>query len=47
LLALAEAGKADYLVTGDMSDLLPLIRHKATCTVAARDFAALAAGKAL
>jgi uncharacterized protein len=41
LLALAEAGQADYLVTGDKSGLLALASHKATRIVAARDFAAL------
>ena len=41
LLALAEAGKADYLVTGDKSGLLALDRHKGTHIVSARDFAAL------
>jgi hypothetical protein len=41
LLALAEVGKADYLVTGDKSGLLPLDRHKGTQIVSARDFAAL------
>lgn len=39
LLALAEAGKADYLVTGDKSGLLPLRKHKATIIGSARDFA--------
>ncbi|HEY2547854.1 MAG TPA: putative toxin-antitoxin system toxin component, PIN family [Candidatus Acidoferrum sp.] len=39
VLALAEAGAADYLVTGDKSGLLTLRRHKATAIVAARDFA--------
>jgi len=39
-LALAEAGKADYLVTGDKA-LLALDRHKTTQIVSARDFAAL------
>jgi putative PIN family toxin of toxin-antitoxin system len=43
LLALAEAGQADYLVTGDKSGLLPLASHKATRIIAARDFAALLA----
>ena len=43
LLALSEAGKADYLVTGDKSGLLALGRHKATQIVSARDFAALVA----
>ena len=41
LLALAEAGKADYLVTGDESGLLALDRHKVTQIVSARDFAGL------
>jgi putative PIN family toxin of toxin-antitoxin system len=41
LLALSEAGKADYLVTGDKSGLLSLSRHRATRIVSARDFAAL------
>ena len=38
LLALCEAGKADYLVTGDKSGLLALIRHRATRILSARDF---------
>jgi uncharacterized protein len=37
LLALSEAGKADYLVTGDKSGLLALGRHKGTQIVSARD----------
>jgi len=41
LLALSEAGNADYLVTGDKSGLLALGRHKATRIVSASDFAAL------
>jgi putative PIN family toxin of toxin-antitoxin system len=41
LLALSEAGNADYLVTGDQSGLLTLDRHKATRIVSAREFAAL------
>jgi len=41
LLGLAEAGKADYLVTGDKSGLLVLARHKSTRIISARDFAAL------
>jgi hypothetical protein len=41
LLALSEAGKADYLVTGDKSGLLALTRHQATRILAARDFAVL------
>ena len=43
LLALCEAGKADYLVTGDKSGLLALGRHKGTQIVSARDFATLLA----
>ena len=43
LLALSEAGKADYLVTGDKSGLVALGRHKGTQIVSARDFAALVA----
>jgi len=41
LLALSEAGKADYLVTGDKGGLLALGRHQATRIVSAREFAAL------
>ena len=41
LLALSEAGKTDYLVTGDKGGLLALDRHKNTRVVSARDFAAL------
>ena len=41
LLAVSEAGKADYLVTGDKSGLLALDRHKATRIVSAGDFAAM------
>jgi len=41
LLALSEAGKADYLVTGDKRGLLALHRHKATRIVSAREFVAL------
>jgi len=40
LLALCEAGNADYLVTGDKSGLLSLDHHKATRIVSARNFAA-------
>ena len=40
LLALSEAGKADYLVTGDKSGLLALDHHKGTRIISARDFAA-------
>ena len=43
LLALSEAGKADYLVTGDKGGLLALDRHKTTRIVSVRDFAALLA----
>ena len=41
LLALSEAGNADYLVTGDKSGLLRLGRHRATRIVSAGEFAAL------
>ena len=41
LLAMAEGGKADHLVTGDKSGLLALGAHKGTQIVSARDFAAL------
>ena len=41
LLALAQAGKADYLVTGDKSGLLSLVRHEGTRIISARDFAEL------
>lgn len=41
LLAMCEAGQADYLVTGDKSGLLVLARHHATRIVSAREFAAL------
>ena len=41
LLALSEAGRADYLVTGDKSGLLTLEHHKGTRIVSARAFAAL------
>ena len=37
LLALCEAGNADYLVTGDKSGLLALHRHKATRIVSASE----------
>ena len=43
LLALSEVGKADYLVTGDKSGLLVLVRHRSTRIVSAREFAALMA----
>jgi putative PIN family toxin of toxin-antitoxin system len=41
LLALSEAGKADYLVTGDKNGLLDLYTHKGTRIISAREFAAL------
>ena len=41
LLALAEGGKADYLVTGDKGGLLALDRHKNTRIISVREFAAL------
>jgi len=41
LLALSEAGRADYLVTGDKSGLLKLKVHKTTRIVSARAFAEL------
>jgi uncharacterized protein len=39
LLALSEAGKADYLVTGDKGGLLALARHKTTRIISVRKFA--------
>jgi len=39
LLALAEAGSADFLVTGDKSGLLALGTHRGTRILAARAFA--------
>jgi predicted nucleic acid-binding protein len=41
LLAVSEAGKADYLVTGDKGGLLALDCHKPTRIISASDFAAL------
>ncbi len=41
LLAMAEAGKANYLVTGDKSGLLGLVRHGGARIVPVRDFADL------
>jgi uncharacterized protein len=41
LLALCEAGKADYLVTGDKRGLLILDHHKDTRIVSPRAFVAL------
>jgi putative PIN family toxin of toxin-antitoxin system len=38
LLALAEAGSADFLVTGDKRDLLALVRHGRTGIVTVRGF---------
>ncbi len=38
LLAMAEVGKADYLVTGDKSGLLVLVRHAGARIVSARQF---------
>ncbi|MEQ1946815.1 MAG: putative toxin-antitoxin system toxin component, PIN family [Bryobacteraceae bacterium] len=45
LLALAEAGRANYLVTGDKTGLLRLRRHRTTRIVSAKDFAGLFSGK--
>jgi uncharacterized protein len=41
LLAAAQAGRADYLVTGDKSGLLLLARHEGARIVSARNFALL------
>jgi len=41
LLALSQAGGADYLVTGDKSGLLALEQHKNTQIVSARAFVGL------
>ena len=41
LLATAEAGRADYLVTGDKSGLLALQKHEGTKIVTAREFVVL------
>jgi predicted nucleic acid-binding protein len=41
MLALSEAGKADYLVTGDKGGLLALDRHETTRIISAKDFARL------
>jgi putative PIN family toxin of toxin-antitoxin system len=41
LLALAEAGAADYLVTGDKADLLAIGKHGSTTIVSVRAFANL------
>ena len=40
-LAMSEAGKADYLVSGDKGGLLSLRRHKTTRIVSAAEFVAL------
>lgn len=42
LLAIASGGEADYLVTGDKSDLLALRHHDKTKIVSVRDFITLA-----
>lgn len=42
LLALCDAAKSDFLVTGDKDDLLSLKRHDATHIVTAAAFASLA-----
>lgn len=39
LLVMAEAGKADYLITCDKSGLLSLIRHGGCRIISARHFA--------
>jgi putative PIN family toxin of toxin-antitoxin system len=41
LLALSEAGRADYLVTGDKNGMLALEHHKGVPIISARAFAAL------
>ena len=41
LLAMAQTGNADYLVTGDKADLLSLEGHGATRIVTVREFANL------
>ena len=46
LLAQAQAGNADYLVTGDKSGLLVFASHKSTRIITARDFASLLAADA-
>jgi putative PIN family toxin of toxin-antitoxin system len=40
LLGLADASQANYLVTGDKSGLVTLVRHKTTRILSAKDFAA-------
>lgn len=44
LLAMCEAGAADYLVTGDKAGLLGLQTHRGTAIVTARAFLDLVAG---
>ena len=44
LLAVAEAAHADYLVTGDKTDLLSLRRHAATRILTARQLVELLTG---
>jgi putative PIN family toxin of toxin-antitoxin system len=41
LLAMAEAGHANYLITGDKSGLLSLAHHLSTRIITARNFAEL------
>jgi putative PIN family toxin of toxin-antitoxin system len=41
LLAMASAGAADFLVTGDKRDLLGIVRFQGTRIVTARDFLTL------
>src|SRR5580693_2771466 len=41
LLALCEAGQADYLVTGDKAGLLALKNHGRTAIITAREFLSL------
>ncbi len=41
LLAMCQAGRADYLVTGDKGGLLALIKHEGTRIVTAQKFLAL------
>lgn len=41
LLAMAQAGSADYLISGDKADLLALRRYGGTRIVTARDFLTL------
>lgn len=41
IVAMAEAGRADYLVTGDKKDLLTLRRHGSTVILSVRQMADL------